>query len=221
LWIEARPAFAAAYTFDLVGNRMTMALASKKRRTAPAPVAATKRDVRAPETPRIASTPVKAKPPAAEPCDFEVSRQIIWDLVSISNHLEDMRRCWAKLFGISGPQWLILMAINDLDQGSGASVGEVSAKIHAVSTFVTKQTKLLEKQGLLNRVASAWDARVVLMSLSDQAREQINTMSERWDGLHDFMFSDFDASTWRDIKYKLELLKKRAKIAVKRASDEM
>jgi DNA-binding MarR family transcriptional regulator len=198
---------------------MTMALAGKKRTTAP--VAAMKRVVRAPEAPRVVSTRGKEKAHAAEPCDFEISRQIIWDLVSISNHLEDMRRCWAKLFGISGPQWLILMAINDLDQGSGVSVGDVSAKVHAVSTFVTKQTKLLEKQGLLNRVASAWDARVVLMSLSDQARGQISTMSERWDGLHDFMFSDFDASTWRDIKYKLELLKKRAKIAVKRASDEM
>jgi DNA-binding MarR family transcriptional regulator len=198
---------------------MTMALAGKKRRTAP--VAATKRDVRAPEAPRVVSTRGKEKALTAEPCDFEISRQIIWDLVSISNHLEDMRRCWAKLFSISGPQWLILMAINDLDQGSGVSVGEVSAKVHAVSTFVTKQTKLLEKRGLLNRVSSDSDARVVLMSLSDQARGQIGTMSERWDGLHDFMFSDFDASTWRDIKYKLELLKKRAKIAVKRASDEM
>jgi DNA-binding MarR family transcriptional regulator len=198
---------------------MTMALAGKKRTTAP--VAATKRDVRAPEAPRVVSTRAKEKALSAEPCDFEISRQIIWDLVSISNHLEDMRRCWAKLFSISGPQWLILMAINDLDQGSGVSVGEVSAKVHAVSTFVTKQTKLLEKRGLLNRVSSASDARVVLMSLSDQARGQIDTMSERWDGLHDFMFSDFDASTWRDIKYKLELLKKRAKIAVKRASDEM
>ena len=198
---------------------MTMALAGKKRRTGP--VAATKRDVRAPAPALVVSTRGHEKAPAAEPCGFEISRQIIWDLVSISNHLEDMRRCWAKLFGISGPQWLILMAINDLDQGSGVSVGEVSAKVHAVSTFVTKQTKLLEKRGLLNRVSSASDARVVLMSLSDQARGQISTMSERWDGLHDFMFSDFDASTWRDIKYKLELLKKRAKIAVKRASDEM
>jgi DNA-binding MarR family transcriptional regulator len=198
---------------------MTMALAGKKRRTAP--VAATKGDVRAPEALRVVSTRGKEKASTAEPCDFEISRQIIWDLVSISNHLEDMRRCWAKLFSISGPQWLILMAINDLDQGSGVSVGEVSAKVHAVSTFVTKQTKLLEKRGLLNRVSSDSDARVVLMSLSDQARGQIGTMSERWDGLHDFMFSDFDASTWRDIKYKLELLKKRAKIAVKRASDEM
>lgn len=153
--------------------------------------------------------------------DYRLSHQIIWDVVSISNHLEEMRRCWAKFFGISGPQWLILMAINDLDEGNGVSVGSVSAKVHAVATFVTKQTKLLEKHGLLKRVSSTSDARVVLMSLSDQARKEILKFSERWEALHSFMFSDFDASTMRDVKYKLELLKKRSRIAVQRATEEV
>ena len=152
--------------------------------------------------------------------DYGLSHQIIWDLVSISNHLEDMRRCWARFFGISGPQWLILMAISDLDTGSGVSVSDVSAKVHAVSTFVTKQTKLLEKQGLLRRVTSKADARVVLMSLSDEARAEISRMSARWEALHNFMFSDFDASTMRDVKYKLELLKKRSRVAVQRATED-
>jgi hypothetical protein len=35
------------------------------------------------------------------------------------------------------------------------------------------------------------------------------------------MFSDFDASTWRDVKYKLELLKKRSRIAVQRATEDV
>jgi DNA-binding MarR family transcriptional regulator len=165
--------------------------------------------------------PASVEPDGSAPRDYGLSHQIIWDLVSISNHLEEMRRCWAKFFGISGPQWLILMAINDLDQGDGVSVGEVSAKVHAVATFVTKQTKLLEKQGFLKRVSSTSDARVVLMSLSDEAREEISKMSERWEALHRFMFSDFDASTWRDVKYKLELLKKRSRVAVQRATEDV
>jgi DNA-binding MarR family transcriptional regulator len=165
--------------------------------------------------------PARAKAAAPADRDFEVSQQIIWDLVSISNHLEDMRRCWAKLFGLSGPQWLILMAINELDQGAGVSVNDVSSKVHAVSTFVTKQTKMLEKEGLVRRVASASDARVVLMSLSDEARLRMAKMSERWDALQTFMFSDFDASAWRDVKHKLELLKKRSKIAAQRVNEEI
>jgi DNA-binding MarR family transcriptional regulator len=166
-----------------------------------------------------ARAPVDPNEPV--PRDYGLSHQIIWDLVSISNHLEEMRRCWAKFFGISGPQWLILMAINDLDQGDGVSVGQVSTKVHAVATFVTKQTKLLEKRGLLKRVSSTSDARVVLMSLSDEARKEISKLSERWEALHSFMFSDFDASTMRDVKYKLELLKKRSRIAVQRATEEV
>ncbi len=86
--------------------------------------------------------------------DYPLFRQIIWDIVSINSNLEEMRRHWARKFGVSGPQWMILMAINDLDQGEGVPVGEVSAKIHAVSTFVTTQTKLLEQRGLLSRVSS-------------------------------------------------------------------
>jgi DNA-binding MarR family transcriptional regulator len=152
--------------------------------------------------------------------DYGVSHQIIWDFVAISNHLEDIRRFWAKLFGISGSQWLILMAISDLDKGNGVSVGDVSAKIQAVSTFVTTQTKLLEKLGLVNRVPSTTDARVVLMSLSDRARQEISELSTRWETLHNFMFRDFDADSLRDVKYKLEILKKRTKAAVQRVSDD-
>ncbi|WP_172980492.1 MarR family winged helix-turn-helix transcriptional regulator [Tardiphaga sp. P9-11] len=166
----------------------------------------------------LASTP---RSRAGSQNSYAVCQQIVWDLVSISNHLEEMRRCWARLFGISGPQWLILMAISELDQGAGVSVVEVSGKVHAVPTFVTKNTKILERMGFLRRVGSPTDARVVLMSLSDEARKKLTEMSERWDALHEFMFSDFDASAWRDVKLKLELLKKRSKIATQRINEDL
>ncbi|WP_047308580.1 MarR family winged helix-turn-helix transcriptional regulator [Rhodopseudomonas palustris] len=152
--------------------------------------------------------------------DFGLSYQVIWDFVSISNNLEDMRRAWAKLFGISGSQWLILMAIADLDQGKGVSVGDVSQKIHAVSTFVTTQTKILERMGLLNRVPSTEDARVVLMSLSDEARGKIEHLSPRWEALHEYIFRDFDAEALNDVKAKLEMLKHRTKLAMQRVTDQ-
>ena len=145
-------------------------------------------------------------------------RQIIWDLISINSNFEDMRRHWAKKFGVSGPQWSIMLAINDMDKGGGVPVGEVSAKIHAVSTFVTTQTKLLEQQGLLKRVSSTTDARVVLLSLSDRARKEIAKYFGQWGDLHGFIFSDFDAAALRDIKQQLELLKRRTDIASRRTA---
>ncbi|WP_322517639.1 MarR family winged helix-turn-helix transcriptional regulator [Rhodopseudomonas palustris] len=168
------------------------------------------------------------KTAAAEPApvgasattDHCLSYQVIWDFVSISNNLEDMRRAWAKLFGISGSQWLILMAISDLDQGNGVSVGDVSDKIHAVSTFVTTQTKILERLGLINRVTSTTDARVVLMSLSDTARTKIAELRPRWEALHEYIFRDFDAEALGDVKAKLDMLKRRTKVAMQRVADD-
>ncbi|KIZ42106.1 MULTISPECIES: MarR family transcriptional regulator [Rhodopseudomonas] len=179
-----------------------------------------RRDATAQHTGAVAGTAADAGAAPESHHEFEISHQIIWDFVSISNNLEDMRRCWAKMFGISGSQWLILMAISDLDQGEGVSVSDVSQKVHAVSTFVTTQTKILERLGLLNRVSSTTDARVVLMSLSDRARQRIDELRPRWNALHSFIFRDFDRDELHDVKDKLEALKRRTKVAIQRVTDD-
>ncbi len=178
--------------------------ASSKVSAAPKPSAS-------PKSSRDRSVPAPSK-------DYTTYREIFWDLISITSNLEDMRRHWAKKFGVTGPQWAIMLAINDMDKGGGVPVGEVSAKIHAVSTFVTTQTKLLEQRGLLTRVSSTADARVVLMSLSDRARKEIARYFGQWGDLHSFIFADFDAAALRDIKQKLEFLKRRTDIASRRTA---
>jgi MarR family transcriptional regulator, organic hydroperoxide resistance regulator len=170
---------------------------------------------------RPASKTAKERSLHAPRKEYGAFHEIIWDIVSIHSNLEDMRRHWARKFGVSGPQWMIMMAINDLDQGGGVPVGEVSAKIHAVSTFVTTQTKLLEQRGLLTRVSSTADARVVLLSLSDRAHKEISQYFGQWGELHDFMFADFDAAALRIVQQKLESLKKRTEIASRRVADDL
>jgi hypothetical protein len=94
----------------------------------------------------------------------DVIREFLWDLTTISVHLNDIRQFWAKALGISGPQWMILMAVADLDRGKGIPVKDVSTLLHVGQPFVTTQSKLLEKAGLVRRIASKDDGRVVLMS---------------------------------------------------------
>src|SRR6266566_279468 len=43
----------------------------------------------------------------------------IWNVVEIHSQLEDIHTSWAELLGITEPQWLILMAITELDEGRG------------------------------------------------------------------------------------------------------
>ena len=95
-------------------------------------------------------------------------RRLTWVIASINVHLEELRYFWAKTLGISGPQWMILMALADMDQDEGVPVNVVSKKLHVDSAFITTQSKLLEKKGFLRRKTSTEDARIVQMSLTDK-----------------------------------------------------
>ena len=61
----------------------------------------------------------------------ELLRQFTWDIAAINVHLDGIRYFWAKELGISGPQWMILMAIGDLDRARGCPVKAVPASLRA------------------------------------------------------------------------------------------
>jgi MarR family transcriptional regulator, organic hydroperoxide resistance regulator len=151
----------------------------------------------------------------------DLVREFIWDIVSINTHFEEIRYMLARIIGISGPQWLILMAINDLDRGNGVSVRVVSEKLHVDPSFVTTQSKSLEKHGFMRRIASVDDARVVLMSLTDKACKQIASLSLHQERLNDFIFSDLDDRALGDITGKLTMLKNRLEKASLRFAAEI
>ncbi|WP_233024494.1 MarR family transcriptional regulator [Rhodopseudomonas boonkerdii] len=101
------------------------------------------------------------------------------------------------------------MAVGDLDSGNGVPVKDVSAMLHVDPSFVTTQSKMLEKNGFMRRVPSRQDARVVLMSLSDKASKKIAMLASRRDSLSDFVLADFDHKALLDIMSQLGKLKAR------------
>lgn len=141
-------------------------------------------------------------PQPVEP-DSILVREFIWSVISINSHVEKIRSVWASALGITCPQWLILMAVRDMDQGSGISVGEVSAKLHVDPSFVTTQSKSLEKHGFMLRTSSKQDARVVLMSLTDKAKKQIRNLYSRQEVADTLVFSEFTDQSLCELNKKL------------------
>jgi DNA-binding MarR family transcriptional regulator len=119
-------------------------------------------------------------------------RRFTWVIASISVHLEELRYYWAKALGISGPQWMILMALADLDEKDGVPVNAVSKKLHVDSSFITTQSKLLEKRGFLRRKISAEDARIVQMSLTDKTYKHLAGLAAQQEALNDFIFAELN-----------------------------
>jgi MarR family transcriptional regulator, organic hydroperoxide resistance regulator len=139
----------------------------------------------------------------------ENARQFMWAVASINVHLEELRQFWARAIGISGPQWMILMALAELDRGEGVPVNSVSKMLHVDSSFVTTQSKLLEKKGFVRRKPSTADARVVLMSLSDKSYKQLAALAAQQEKLNEFIFEEFDNRELAAFTEKLTALKSR------------
>jgi MarR family transcriptional regulator, organic hydroperoxide resistance regulator len=136
-------------------------------------------------------------------------RRFTWEIASINVHLDELRYFWAKALGISGPQWMILMAITDLDQGDGIPVNAVAKMLHVDSSFVTTQSKLLEKKGFMRRKPSPDDARVVKMSLTDKSYKQLANLTSQQDEINEFIFEEFEERELLVFTNKLAALKDR------------
>ena len=124
------------------------------------------------------------------PKNQDTIRRFAWVINSVGVHLEELRYFWAKALGISGPQWMILMALADLDDKDGVPVNVVSKKLHVDPSFVTTQSKMLEKKGFLRRKPSTEDARIVLMSLTDKTYKQMAGLAAQQEALNEFVFAE-------------------------------
>ncbi|WFU20606.1 MarR family transcriptional regulator [Bradyrhizobium sp. CB3481] len=139
----------------------------------------------------------------------EMVRRFKWEIRSINVYLEALRQVQANVVGITGPQWMIVMALADFDRENGVPVNVVSKLMHVDSSFVTTQSKLLEKKGLLRRKPSTSDARVVQMSLTDKAYKHLAGLAAQQDALDEFVFGEFDVRELTEFANRLAALRHR------------
>ena len=139
----------------------------------------------------------------------------IWNVVEIHSQLEYIHTSWAGLLGITEPQWLILMAITELDEGRGVAGIDIANKLRVHPAFVTNQTKSLEKGGFLSRRPAADDARYVLRSLTAKATTEIEKLSKRKLALNSTMFNELDEKTLADLNAALATIAKNARLAAR------
>lgn len=137
----------------------------------------------------------------------------IWNIVEIHSQLEEIHKNWAQMLGITEPQWLILMAIDELDQGRGVSGTAVANKLRIHPAFVTNQTKRLEKMDLLARVTSPEDARFLQISLTQKARAELTNLAIKRQNLNLTMFGGLDEESLHYLNKRLSSIAKNSRLA--------
>lgn len=145
-------------------------------------------------------------------------RDFIWNIVEIHSQLEEIHKSWAEMMGITEPQWLILMAINEMDEGRGVSGIAVANKLRIHPAFVTNQTKKLEEKEFLSRVISPDDARFLQISLTARAQAEITKLSNKRQALNLTMFAGLDEASLDYLNKRLASIAKNTRLASQKLS---
>lgn len=148
-------------------------------------------------------------------------KDFIWNVADIHSELEEINKSWAELLGITEPQWLILITVEELDDGSGVAGVDIAQKLRVHPAFVTNQTKVLEKLDLLIRKPSPDDARYVLMSLTEKAQAQIAELAQKKLVVNSTIFHELDERSLADLNVVLRSIARKAKLASKKLAIEV
>jgi DNA-binding MarR family transcriptional regulator len=92
--------------------------------------------------------------------------------------------------------------------------------LHVDPSFVTTQSKMLEKKGFMRRKTSAEDARIVQMSLTDKTYKYIANLTSQQEALNEFIFAEFGDRELAELTVKLGSLTKRLEKACLKISIE-
>ncbi|MFB6465029.1 MarR family winged helix-turn-helix transcriptional regulator [Bradyrhizobium sp. 1AS20L] len=163
-------------------------------------------DPMAPNLPELTKRLGK-RPEAAQ----EVVRQFTWEIRSINVCLDDLRCFQANALGVTGPQMMILMALTDLERDDGVPVNVVAKLMKVGPPFITRNSKQLESKRFLRRTPGTKDARVVHLSLTENARKRLASIAPQQEELDQFVFDYLGiqefarlASCLRGLRHRLE-----------------
>lgn len=143
----------------------------------------------------------------------DAARRFVWEIASIKAHMDELRDFRAMLLGVTGPQWTILMALADTGTGRGLPLKAIAKMMHVDPSFITTQSKILEKKGFLVRNPSMSDARVVEMSLADKTYRHILRLEDEERALREFIFHGLDNDELTRFVSRLTTLSERLRLA--------
>ena len=116
-------------------------------------------------------------------------RELLYNLFTISNRLEQVRRHLGARIGLSGPQYNLMMAVAQLQGSTGVSVGRVADYLHVSGTFVTAQTEKLARKGYINKHHDHDDMRVSRLVVGEKGWTALGSLFPELPQINDLFFA--------------------------------
>ncbi len=115
-------------------------------------------------------------------------RTLLYNLFTIGNRMEEVRRYLGSCIGISGPQFHLLMAVLELQGADGVSVGKIAGYLHVAGTFVTAESAKLAQRDYLEKRTDPHDRRVSLLRVRPMGMKAIDSLLPELQQINDTFF---------------------------------
>src|SRR5687767_12008421 len=124
-------------------------------------------------------------------------RGLIHDLIAYGHKLDACRDAFARIAGVSGVQYEILMLVS---RAEGLSVGEIAARLHRSGAFITIEGNKLVERGLLEKGSDPRDGRRVLLRVNSRSRALLERLAPFQRRINDVLFERLDATRFRRLR---------------------
>lgn len=105
-------------------------------------------------------------------------RRMIHDSLAFAARLEAVRDGFARLVGITGVQYTILISVYHLQFDENVSVTRVADHLHLSGAFITNETNKLVRLGLLEKETDPADRRRSILRTTPEAQRRLARLSE-------------------------------------------
>ncbi len=129
----------------------------------------------------------------------EAFRSFIHAMLAFSARLSAIRANFAKLVGLSGPQYMILVLIGHLEATHDVSVQLVAERMHLSGAFVTIETGKLLKKGLIVKKPDGNDRRRVCLSLTPKGWALLEKLAPIQRRVNDVLFGDLTREQFEEL----------------------
>lgn len=121
-------------------------------------------------------------------------REFLYNLFTVAERVQEVRRYLGERIGISGPQYNLMMAIAELQGREGVSVGRVAEYLHVAGPFVTTEVGKLARMGYLRKTNDAADRRVWRLSVGPKGWAALRSLFPGLQQVNDTFFAGISQS---------------------------
>jgi len=133
-------------------------------------------------------------------------RNYIHDMFAFSVRMQDVRNRFGAFIGVSGSQYIILVAVSYLQDKLGVGVNVIAKHLQLSSAFITMEINNLVAAGLVDKATDPVDRRRVRLMLSAKGRQKLEELKAIQAPVNDAIFSSLtreEFDSLRDIQSRL------------------